>query len=379
MNSYIRVEARGRENIPAAGPFILAPNHTSHLDAPSILTAVGGRRRVWIAGAEDYFFNTALKRFVFGTLFDTIAFDRQADGMVGLAPLWRGSCQGRRAALFPRGHPLARRHKATVQDRRRRPGRGAGGSHHPRPHRPRLRVAAERDDVLFAPGSSRHVRNADPARRRREATADHYAAFQALTQRGSARGRFSRQRGSRVTREAAFFDVDGTLCDTTIAHYYRYFMLRRLLAARGQVVVFDVPYEMRLLPVARQVRSVTAQRRFLSQLRRPSHGGDQGPGRRLPSAGGRASSLWPSPGCIEEHRRAAAPSSWSPARSTLSSSLWPRRFAPMTVIAARLIESNGCFTGELDGPPIGGEEKARRMRDFAAEPGYRPVALPRLR
>jgi HAD superfamily hydrolase (TIGR01490 family) len=38
-------------------------------------------------------------------------------------------------------------------------------------------------------------------------------------------------------------------------------------------------------------------------------------------------------------------------------------------IAARLIESNGRFTGELDGPPIGAQEKARRMRDFAAERG----------
>jgi len=103
MNSYIRVEARGRENIPAAGPFILAPNHTSHLDAPSILTAVGGRRRVWTAGAEDYFFNTGFKRFVFGVLFDTIAFDRQADGIVGLRRCGEALAKGDGLLLFPEG------------------------------------------------------------------------------------------------------------------------------------------------------------------------------------------------------------------------------------------------------------------------------------
>ena len=38
-----------------------------------------------------------------------------------------------------------------------------------------------------------------------------------------------------MTREAAFFDVDGTLCDTTIVHYYRYFKLRRLSPLAGKL------------------------------------------------------------------------------------------------------------------------------------------------
>lgn len=84
MNSYVRVRAVGRDNIPATGPFILAPNHSSHLDTPAALTAVAGRRRVWIAGAEDYFFNTAVKRLVFGKILDTIPFDRRSDGLAGL-------------------------------------------------------------------------------------------------------------------------------------------------------------------------------------------------------------------------------------------------------------------------------------------------------
>ncbi len=103
MNSYIRVEAHGLENVPSAGAFILAPNHTSHLDAPSILTAVAGRRRVWVAGAEDYFFKTALRRFVFGKLFDTIPFDRQADGVVGLRRCGEALAGGDGLLFFPEG------------------------------------------------------------------------------------------------------------------------------------------------------------------------------------------------------------------------------------------------------------------------------------
>ena len=39
------------------------------------------------------------------------------------------------------------------------------------------------------------------------------------------------------------------------------------------------------------------------------------------------------------------------------------------VIAPSLVESDGCFTGELDGPPVGDGEKARRMNAFADQHG----------
>ncbi len=103
MNSYVRVRAIGVENIPLTGSFILAPNHSSHLDTPSVLTAIGSRRRVWAAGAEDYFFNTALKRFLFGKVLDTIAFDRQADGLRGLKRCADALTRGDGLLMFPEG------------------------------------------------------------------------------------------------------------------------------------------------------------------------------------------------------------------------------------------------------------------------------------
>jgi long-chain acyl-CoA synthetase len=103
MNTYIRVRGVGAENLPKTGAFILAPNHSSHLDSPSVMTAIGSRRRVWVAGAEDYFFNTAIKRFVFGKLFDTIPFDRKADGVAGLRRCGDALSHGDGLLLFPEG------------------------------------------------------------------------------------------------------------------------------------------------------------------------------------------------------------------------------------------------------------------------------------
>jgi len=103
MHSYVRVQACGLEHLPASGPFILAANHSSHLDTPSVITAVGGRRRIWTAGAEDYFFGTRIKRLLFGRLLDTIPFDRHADGVAGLRRCGQALKLGDGLLLFPEG------------------------------------------------------------------------------------------------------------------------------------------------------------------------------------------------------------------------------------------------------------------------------------
>ncbi len=103
LKTYVRVRAVGRENIPRSGAFILAPNHSSHLDSPSVMRAVAGKRRVWVAGAEDYFFNTRLKRFLFGKVLDTIAFDRKADGIQGLRRCGDALSRGDGLLIFPEG------------------------------------------------------------------------------------------------------------------------------------------------------------------------------------------------------------------------------------------------------------------------------------
>jgi 1-acyl-sn-glycerol-3-phosphate acyltransferase len=103
MHSYIRVETEGHGYLPSRGAFIIAANHSSHLDSPAIVTAVGDARRVWVAGAQDYFFDTRVKRFVFGRLLDTIAFDRHADGVAGLRRCGGPLASGDALLMFPEG------------------------------------------------------------------------------------------------------------------------------------------------------------------------------------------------------------------------------------------------------------------------------------
>ena len=103
FNSYVRVKARGVENVPKSGPFILAANHSSHLDSGAVLKAVGGRRRVWIAAAEDYFFNTWAKRWVFGRLFDAIPMDRRSEGVTGLRRCIEMLGRGEGVLVLPEG------------------------------------------------------------------------------------------------------------------------------------------------------------------------------------------------------------------------------------------------------------------------------------
>jgi long-chain acyl-CoA synthetase len=103
LRTYVRIKTVGLENVPKTGAFILTPNHSSHLDSPAVLRAISGKRRVWVVGAEDYFFNTRMKRFVFGKVLDTIAFDRQADGLRGLRRCGGVLSRGDGLLIFPEG------------------------------------------------------------------------------------------------------------------------------------------------------------------------------------------------------------------------------------------------------------------------------------
>jgi long-chain acyl-CoA synthetase len=103
FRSYVRVRAKGLCHIPTSGPFILAANHTSHLDAGSVLTAVNGRRHVWVAAAQDYFYNTAMKRWVLERLFDAIPFDRNSDGIRGLRQCIETLSRGDGLLFLPEG------------------------------------------------------------------------------------------------------------------------------------------------------------------------------------------------------------------------------------------------------------------------------------
>jgi long-chain acyl-CoA synthetase len=62
---YFRLSIKGKENIPANGPFIIAPNHESFLDGPMVTSGLSwdAIRNTYFYATEEHF-NTAFKRSV---------------------------------------------------------------------------------------------------------------------------------------------------------------------------------------------------------------------------------------------------------------------------------------------------------------------------
>ena len=170
-------------------------------------------------------------------------------------------------------------------------------------------------------------------------------------------------------RVAAFFDVDGTLVKSTIVHYYVY--LRRRLLARPYANIWHLMYvikyawfllldkidrcrlnivfyrDYRGLSVARIkgqadqcYAELIAPRRFQQGLH-----------------------------CVQEHQQAGDLIVLVTGSLDFLTQPLAEALGINAIIAASLVESEGTFTGELAGPPIGGLEKAVRVRRFAKENG----------
>jgi HAD superfamily hydrolase (TIGR01490 family) len=173
--------------------------------------------------------------------------------------------------------------------------------------------------------------------------------------------------GSTPHQAAAFFDVDGTLAKTTIVHYYVYFKRKRMSPFWGRCwqtlyllkclcfLALDRIDRSRLnrvfyrsyarLPVDRIKEQAEGCHNFVIKPRQFEQAAD----------------------CIAEHRNAGR-------RIVLVTGSIDFTVAPLAqelhvddMLAARLVESNGWFTGELDGRPIVDEEKAVRVQRYAAE------------
>jgi len=168
-------------------------------------------------------------------------------------------------------------------------------------------------------------------------------------------------------RAAAFFDVDGTLVRTTIVHYYAYFRragmsvwTRRLwsIAFLGRCLVYLILDKI--------------DRSWFNRVFYRNYGGMS-----ASEVRGRVEkcfqdvlhpNLYPA-GCarVEQHRREGLDVVLVTGSIDFLMAPLARELGVEHVVAPRLVEHDGRFTGELDGPPIGEEEKARRIRQYAAD------------
>ncbi len=170
---------------------------------------------------------------------------------------------------------------------------------------------------------------------------------------------------TRTLRAAAFFDVDGTLIDSTIAHYFRYFMFRRLPRWRAGLwyagFLVRCGYYMVLDRVDRGRLNVVFYRNYagLPSDEITSQAADCYREFMVPR---RFAQAWDA---IDDHRREDRDIILVTGSIDFIIAPLASAIGATGILAAGLERRDGRFTGELTGPPVGTEEKARRMRQYA--------------
>lgn len=98
------VKVTGKPFIPQNRNFLVIANHSSHLDAGLVRTALGdqGERLVSLA-ARDYFFNTPLKRAWFENFTNLVPIERQGSLRESLRMAGEALRQGFNVLIFPEG------------------------------------------------------------------------------------------------------------------------------------------------------------------------------------------------------------------------------------------------------------------------------------
>lgn len=97
---WFDLECQGLENLPQNEGYIIAANHTSHLDGPAVVAACNQHmRQVYSLAAKDYFFNQPLKAWICRHILNMIAFNRRGKAFDCL-PLCKEIIADKKAILF---------------------------------------------------------------------------------------------------------------------------------------------------------------------------------------------------------------------------------------------------------------------------------------
>jgi len=98
-----RLDVRGRARVPAAGPFIVSPNHQSYLDVFVLVGTLPFRafRQLFFVGASEYFETPLRKRLA--RLINVIPVDPDSNLMRAMQAGAFGLGRGKVLVLFPEG------------------------------------------------------------------------------------------------------------------------------------------------------------------------------------------------------------------------------------------------------------------------------------
>lgn len=86
LKIYFRLQITGKEHLPRNQSYVLAANHSSHLDAMCLLSALPMKLidRAFAVAAKDYFFASFWRSFLAAILFNALPFDRMDKKRQGL-------------------------------------------------------------------------------------------------------------------------------------------------------------------------------------------------------------------------------------------------------------------------------------------------------
>ena len=78
--NYFSLKCYGLEHIPKGKPYIIMPNHTSHLDTLTVITALGTKAyQLWALAARDYWFATRFQGWFARTCLNALPIEREGN------------------------------------------------------------------------------------------------------------------------------------------------------------------------------------------------------------------------------------------------------------------------------------------------------------
>jgi long-chain acyl-CoA synthetase len=109
FKSYFGLKLMNVEHLPSEGAYIIAANHSSHLDTAAMITALTaalGKRnaqRLHVIGARDYFFNSPFKSWLFSTCLNVVPIERDEISLAGLRQIRSILSRNEPILIFPEG------------------------------------------------------------------------------------------------------------------------------------------------------------------------------------------------------------------------------------------------------------------------------------
>ena len=105
--NYFSLKCYGLEHIPQDKPYIIMPNHSSHLDTLTVITALGTKAyHLWVLAARDYWFATRLQGWFAQTCLNALPIEREGNFTEFLQDLRAANevmAQNNGLLIFPEG------------------------------------------------------------------------------------------------------------------------------------------------------------------------------------------------------------------------------------------------------------------------------------